>query len=386
MQNMTILEIKEKITELNERANEIINSAKEETRELNDNENTELTDIRSQVTDYKNQIAAIEEAEQRKAEKLNENKENRNSNIFDNKKMTKKLSLVKEIRNAIDNNEKTLIVNAETRAVQVTGQTGVHDAVVETEIEGILEPLYANSVLTQLGARWYSGLPMGDVQLPIMSGSTVKWEGEVDDADATGNTFTTVKLSPKRLSAYIDISKQLIAQDTIGVEAAIRRDLVNALNAKLEATLFGNAAGTTEQPAGLFYNVTPTDVTDFKGVCNLEAEVESNNVYGEMKYVMNPKAKAGFRSMIKGTNNSGFVYEAGEMDGVPTYVTTNVADNKFIYGNFSNLVIGSWGNIEITVDPYTQATKGCVRLVINAYFDFKTARSVAFAYGNYTTE
>ena len=76
------------------------------------------------------------------------------------------------------------------------------------------------------------------------------------------------------------------------------------------------------------------------------------------------------------------VYEAGEMDGVETYVTTNVATKKFVYGDFSNLVVGSWGNVEITIDPYTQATKGCVRLVINAYFDFKPARTVAFNFGN----
>ena len=381
---MTKLELKEKIEELNNRAKEIIDSAKGETRDLNEDENTELADIRSQVTEYKTQITAIDEAEQRKAKELNT--DNKNSNIFDNKKMTKKLSLVKEIRNAIDNNERSIVVNAETRATTVQGQNGVHDSVVETEIEGILEPLYANSVLTQLGARWYTGLPMGDVQIPIMSASTVKWEGEIDDADATDNTFTTVKLSPKRLSAYIDISKQLIAQDTIGVETAIRRDLVNALNAKLEATLFGDDAATTEQPAGLFNGKTPTEVTDFKGVCDLEAEVESNNIYGEMKYVMNPKAKAGFRSMIKGTNNSGFVYEAGEMDGIPTYVTTNVDDNLFIYGDFSNLLVGSWGNIELTIDPFTQATKGCVRLIVNAYFDFKPARNIAFAFGEYSEE
>lgn len=383
---MTKLELKEKIEELNNRAKEIIDSAKGETRDLNEDENTELADIRSQVTEYKTQITAIDEAEQRKAKELNT--DNKNSNIFDNKKMTKKLSLIKEIRNAIENNEKSIVLNAETRAdavMQVTGGSGVHDSVVETEIEGILEPLYANSVLTKLGARWYSGLPMGDVQIPIMGASSVNWEGEVDQAAATSNSFTTVKLSPKRLSAYIDISKQLIAQDTIGVEAAIRRDLINALNAKLEATLFGGAEGTTEQPAGLFYGVTPTEVTDFKGVCDLEAAVESNNIYGEMKYVMNPKAKAGFRSMIKGTNNSGFVYESGEMDGIPTYVTTNVNDNLFIYGDFSNLIVGSWGNIELTIDPFTQATKGCVRLIVNAYFDFKPARSIAFAFGQYTT-
>ena len=389
---MNILELKENRSQLKAQADEMLQTLETETRAFNEDEQKQYDEIRTQIEDINAQIKEQEEKEQREAAKAEqkqkeleaakEERKQNNKNISIDKKMKKDINLVKEIRSAIDENKKTVIVAAETRAVVVDGESGVHDDVVETQIEGILEPLYANSVLTKLGARWYTGLPMGDVQIPVMGGQTVKWEGEIDEADSTAPTFTTVKLQPKRLSAYVDISKKLIAQDTIGVEAAIRRDLVNALNDKLEATVFGSAAGSADQPAGLFYNVTETNVDDFAGLCAFEAAVENNNVYGEMKYILNPSAKATFRSMIKGTNATGMVYENGQMDGVETYVTTNVPSKKFIYGDFSNLVIGSWGNIEITVDPYTQATKGCVRLIVNAYFDFKPARTVAFNYGN----
>ena len=388
---MKIIEIKEQITEKRNRIAEIVELAKTEVRDLTEDEQKEIDEAKEDIEEKKKEIKELQDEmdkqvpkdeETKACENDKEDKRNLNKYISRNKKMKKEISLVKEIRNAIDENKKSVIVAAETRAAQVTGDSGVHDEVIETEITGILEPLYANSVLTKLGARWFPGLPHGDVQIPVMGKQTVKWEGETDAADSTQPTFTTVKLSPKRLSAYVDISKQLIYQDTIGVENAIRRDLVNALNDKLEATLFGNAAGTTEQPAGLFYNASEVNVDDFAGLCAFEAGVENQNVYGQMKYVMNPSAKAAFRCMIKGTNATGMVYENGEMDGIETYVTTNVASKKFVYGDFSNLVVGSWGDIEITVDPYTQAVNGCVRLVINAYFDFKPARTVAFAYGN----
>lgn len=383
---MTIVAKKEEIAELRNKCQSIVDLAKAEVRDLTQEEEDEIKSLRECIDEKKEELnkllreleEKLPKEDEEEPQDKEENKRNKNINV----NTMKKLSLVHEIRNAMAENKKSVIVNAEKRAVQVTGESGAHDQVIETEIEGILEPLYANSVLAKLGARWYTGLPMGDVQIPIMGKGTVKWEGEVDEADATGNAFTTVKLQPKRLSAYIDISKQLLAQDTIGVEAAIRRDLVNALNDKLEATLFGNAQGTTEQPAGLFYNAVETNVDDFAGLCQFEAAVEAENVYGNMKYVMSPAAKATFRGMIKGTNATGMVYEAGEMDGVETYVTTNVASKKFIYGDFSNLVIGNWGDVEITIDPYTQSTKGCIRLVINAYFDFKPARNVAFNFGN----
>ena len=46
-----------------------------------------------------------------------------------------------------------------------------------------------------------------------------------------------MKLSPKRLTAYVDISKQVLVQDSLDVENAIREDIINAINTKLEELL-----------------------------------------------------------------------------------------------------------------------------------------------------
>ena len=381
------VEIRESINKLTERAKEIVELCKTEVREMTEDEEKEFNSLREEIDEKKAELKELsdkleqyanelpkEEEEETEKEKCNRNKSNTNK--------MKKNSLVKEIRNAIDNNQKSFVINAETRAMQVTGDSGVHDSVVETEIEGILEPLYAKSVLTQLGARWYSGLPKGDVQIPVMGKGQVGWEGEIDEASATGNTFSTVKLQPKRLSAYLDISKQLIVQDAIGVEAAIRRDIVNALNDKLEATIFGTSAGDTEKPAGLFYNASETNIDDYAGLCQFEAALDDANINGEKKYLMGNIAKATFRSMIKGNNATGMILEANQIDGTPMINTSNVSTKKFAYGDFNYLAIGSWGDIEITVDPYTQATKGCIRLVVNAYFDAKVLRPEAFKFGN----
>ena len=327
----------------------------------------------------------VEKPVEEKEEKREINKENKNNiNI-----MNKQNSLVKELRNAIENNQKSITVAAENRTVTVQGYgegagavDGVHDEVIETEIQGILEPLYANSVLANLGARFYTGLPHGDVQVPKMGKGSCGWAGEIEAASASGNTFTTVKLSPKRLTAYVDISKQLLAQDTIGVEAAIKRDIVNALNDKLEATIFGAVAGDETKPAGIFYGATETNIDTFAQLCAFEASLDDANVNGQKKYLMGNTAKATFRSMIKGTNNTGMVLENGQIDGTPMLNTSNVSTKKFVYGDFNYLAIGSWGDIEITIDQYTQAVNGCVRLVINAFFDAKVLRPEAFKFGN----
>ena len=74
------------------------------------------------------------------------------------------------------------------------------------------------------------------------------------------------------------------------------------------------------------------------------------------------------------------------MDGIPTSVTTNVGDNLFIYGDFSDVVFAVWNDLDLTIDTVTQATKGCVRIVINAYVDFKVARGVTLAFGQAVSE
>lgn len=377
------VEIKTRINEITERMKAMVETCKTEVREMTDEENNEFKALREEIDEKKQELKALEEKLANYQRELPDEKEEEEDKEEKNTRNIKmKTSLIKELRSAMDNNQKSITINAEKRTVQVTGEAGIHDEVVETEIDGILEPLYAKSVLSQLGARWYTGLPHGDVQVPIMGKGQVGWAGEIAAASATGNEFTTVKLSPKRLTAYVDISKQMLVQDNIGVEAAVRRDIVNALNDKLEATIFGNAASSETKPAGIFYNVTSTNIDDYAGLCQFEAGLDDANINGQKKYLMGNTAKATFRSMIKGTNATGMVLEANQIDGTPMLNTSNVSTKKFVYGDFNYLAIGSWGDIEITIDQYTQAVNGCVRLVINAFFDAKILRPEAFAYGD----
>ncbi|MEE3490350.1 MAG: HK97 family phage prohead protease [Methanobrevibacter sp.] len=275
---------------------------------------------------------------------------------------------------------------AETRAPEVHYTVASDgDDVVVTDYLSILEPLKAKNVLVAAGANYLTGL-QGNLQIPSMTAENVFWEGEIDETENGAGSFNHVNMAPRRLSAYVDISKQFLVQDTLGAENLIRKLLVEAINDKLEATILSNEAASGAKPAGIFYNVTPAEISDYASVCNLEASLDENNFVGDFKYVINPKAKAALRSMIKGTNATGMVLENNAIDGTPAEVTTHMAQDTIAYGDWSNLYIGQWGGIDLTVDNYTQATKGCVRLVINAFFDYKVVRDGAIVLGQYTNE
>lgn len=279
-------------------------------------------------------------------------------------------------------------IATESRAAFTVGTD--HNDVVATDIQNILDPLRAKNVLVQAGAKFLTGL-RGDIQYPILSGANVGWLAETASASDGAGTISAVSIQPKRLSAYVDISKQFLAQDSADCEAAILRDIVNAVNDKLEATVLGNES---DDPAhfSLFYNQTPTAISTYAGLCNLEASVENANIFGKMSYLVSPGAKAALRGMAKSTKVTQLVLEGGDIDGTPVYSSTNVGkgvgsgtpfvqSGNLIYGDFTNLVIGQWGGLDLTIDTVTQAVAGKVRVIINAFFGVGVLRPQAFAFG-----
>lgn len=283
-----------------------------------------------------------------------------------------------EMRNAGLSVNGQLQIPAETRAAVTVTAEG--EDVVVTDFANILEPLRTKNVLVDSGAHILTGL-VGDLQIPAMGAENVNWEGETDPAQDGASTFTNVKLTPHRLSAYIDISKQFLVQDSLGAEALIRRDLVAAIQSKLESTIFSTDATDGSKPAGIFNGVTPTKVTDFKGLCTLESDVEDANFYAPSKYIVSPKAKAAMRAMAKSTKSTQLVMEGDNIDGTTVLSTGHIAKDTFAYGDWSQLYVGQWGAIDLTVDPYTKAADGQVRLVVNCFFDFKLVRPKAVVYG-----
>lgn len=72
---------------------------------------------------------------------------------------------------------------------------------------------------------------------------------------------------------------------------------------------------------------------------------------------------------------SRLVYEAGNVDGTPLFKTIGCAANLGYYGDWSNLIIGQWGALDVTVDPYSAAGTGELVITINSYFDYDVARA-----------
>ena len=380
MDSLTLIDKRE---QLKKKAEDLISTAEKELRKLNDKENDELNSIKKEIADLDNEIKNIENRNTKtnkvmaKFSLLKAINDVANNRQLDERAQEVVSNGIAEMRKAGQSFTGQIVLPMEMRSdIQATVATAGQENVAEDKL-GILEPLRANLVLVNAGASYMTGL-IGDVSIPVYSGSNVGWAGEVSTASDGAGTFSEVTLSPKRLTAYIDVSKQFLIQDSNSAEEMLKRDIVAAISNKLEATILGSEAGSNTQPAGLFNGVVAdsTAVT-YKDIVNMEAELEDANVMGNIKFIVSPSAKADLKTTEKG-NTDNFLMEGNELNGYPVMCTSAVTGKGVIMANWSDLVIGQWGGIDLVVDPYTQAANGKVRLVINAYFDAKPRRTEAF--------
>ena len=132
------IKLKEEITEIRSKMEAIKDKVISEQREMTSEEEEELNTLRAEIDEKDEEIKKLreqideqtkkkEDEEETKACDDEKEEDKRNLNKYISRNKMKQISLVKEIRNAIDENKKSVIVAAETRAAQVTGDSGIHD-------------------------------------------------------------------------------------------------------------------------------------------------------------------------------------------------------------------------------------------------------------------
>ncbi|ANN86113.1 major head protein [Enterobacter phage Arya] len=242
-------------------------------------------------------------------------------------------------------------------------------------------------------ARTMGGL-VGNVEIPKQTGgATAYWIGEGDDANETTPTIGQLGLSPKTVAAYTDITRRLLMQSTPDAEAIVRGDLVAAIAQAIDyAGYYGT--GTSNQPLGLA-NYTGINAVDFAGanptyaeLVQMETEIAADNAdVNSMAYVLNARGRGAAKTTPKfasgaSVSDAGVIWEPGNtINGYRAEVTNQVQDGDVFFGNFADLVVGMWGGLDMTVDPYSLSKSGGLRIVVFQDVDFAVRRVESFALG-----
>lgn len=252
---------------------------------------------------------------------------------------------------------------------------------VFTEAGEFIDLLRNASAVVGRGARVLSGL-QGPVSFPKQSGAgTAYWMAENDGTDVTASNLTlgSVSLSPKTLQASTAYSRQLLAQSVLDVEMLIREDMA-ATHALAWDVAALHGLGNTNQPQGIYAasNVNAVamgGVPTFGKLIDMVTEVAKDNaLMGSLGFLTTPGMAGKLSQTVKasGTDSTmiwtGNVTE-GMLAGYAANATNQVSatlgagsEHGLIFGNWSDLMIGMWGALEIVVDPYALKKQGMVEV------------------------
>jgi HK97 family phage major capsid protein len=236
-----------------------------------------------------------------------------------------------------------------------------------------------------------SGLS-GDVKIPkkLTAASSAWISTEGGNSTESEMTVGSVSMVPRTLGAFTDVTRQLLIQSSLDVESLMRDDLATAIALAIDkAGLEGT--GLSGQPTGILNTVGVNYVAAFAGAIPTFAEVvgletalgEDNALMGNLAYILPASMYGGLKTKEKATGTAQFVVEpGGTINGYRSFVSNQAAAGNLYFGNFSDLLVGFFGGLDITVDPYTNSRSGTVRIVALQSCDVAVRHAVSFAYGN----
>lgn len=268
----------------------------------------------------------------------------------------------------------------ESRATLEAGTTGQGKEGVATDLLNILDPIRDNLVVAKAGATILTGL-VGNLEIPSYSGTTASWEGEVTKAKDGAGTFKTKKLMPRRLATTLNISKLLIEQDSAGIEAMLKRDIVASIYTKLEETIFSNKTAQGNAPAGLFKAKTAGgSVASYADLVDMYTKLRNNLYSGEgIKAVTNPLGYATFaKTPIMANVAQGFLVDGDKLATGVDILQTTAVESGIIMADWLQFILGQWGALEVKIDDTTRFDEGIVRIMVNSYWDYGFRDDKAF--------
>ena len=266
-------------------------------------------------------------------------------------------------------------------------------AVIADDFRGgsFIDVLRNQSSVMQAGATMLSGLS-GNVKIPKKTAaSSASWISTEGGASSESEpTLGQVTMSPKTLGAFTDITRLMMMQSSLDIEALVRNDLSTAIALAIDLGALAGS-GASGQPTGVKNTSGINAPTNFAAANPTFAEVvametavaEDNALSGNLAYIAPAGMYGALKTTAKDAGSGQFVVGPdGNMNGYNTIVSNQVTAGDLYFGNFADLLIGMYGGLDIVVDPYTSSTSGTVRIVALQTCDVAVRHAVSFAFNN----
>lgn len=225
----------------------------------------------------------------------------------------------------------------------------------------------------RLGVRVLTGLS-GNVVIPKHgTGTSVGWVAEGGTLSGADMTFDDVTLTPKHAGGITEMSRQLLQQSSPDVEQLVRDDLMAMIAQAIDSALI--LGGGANQPKGIL-SATGTQTANlatlsWATIAGMVEKLELANVEGA-QFLTSPQVATKLKTTEKSTGTGLYLMEGGRMADLGVNVTNQVPlagtapdqTGRLILGDFSQVLLGIWSEIDLLVNPYEASAyeKGAVKV------------------------
>ena len=262
--------------------------------------------------------------------------------------------------------------------------------------------LRSKMVLADLGMRTMSGLTT-KVQIPKIAAATASFVAESGDVGDNTHVTTQITMQARTLGARTTVSRLLLLESDPSIEQIVRDDLVAAIASEIQDVMI--EGGGSNEPSGV---IATAGIGSVAGGTNglapawathvptLVKEVEQDNAAlndGALGFLTNPKVKSKMAATAK-VSSSDSVMVLNDpwtsLYGYPIRFTTDCPSDltkgsasgvcsAMIFGDWSQLLMGSWGNSpDVLVDPYGN-NDGGVKIIVFSEIDAAVRHAQSFA-------
>jgi hypothetical protein len=211
------------------------------------------------------------------------------------------------------------------------------------------------------------------VGMPRISASAdAYWHtGEAFAPTESQQTFESVAMSPKTVSGYAEISRQLLLQSSPDISDVCFGDLGGKVGEAVFQALLTGTGGT--QPSGLCAGASSNIGSVSPATVNHDVALEyQSDVLGENALLdlascayISPVALArACASRARFSNGDSALWEgnlaAGQLAGFPAFSTEAMPSGNLLFGDWSSVMLGEWGVLELLVNPYMNHPAGIV--------------------------
>lgn len=280
----------------------------------------------------------------------------------------------------------------------VTQDSGAYGGnTVATDVLAPIDYLRPRPIVESLGAVFLTGLT-GNIQFPKNNGGvTATWEGEVDEVANSKMAIGKIEMKPKRLAVSVLVSLQNLMQSSFDMEMYTMNEIRKAVENEIDLAALAGASGG-DSPVGIL-NASGTNVVaigtnggalTFPKAVAMETEVYVDNANGaRMNYVSNAKVRGAAKTTVLESGQATYLLQNSEINGYPFAMSNHIPSNltkgtstsvcsALIFGDFSQLVVGQWGFMDISVDDKSRKKEGYIEITANVYLDVALKQPTAF--------